>query len=162
MRRQLPAISQRLSATLDKLQQPGEEREERVPLAAWWESLQRQYRGQGIEFSGGVSPAAEEVPRALFDSAIDNLLQNALAKRATQPRLRVRVALAGGALKVCDTGAAVPAEIVQSLLRAPVRSETGLGIGLYQVARQAAAAGYELALDSNRDGEVCFALRRVV
>ena len=46
------------------------------------------------------------------------------------------------------------------LLRAPVRSDTGLGIGLYQAARQADAAGYALRLEANRDGEVCFALRR--
>jgi signal transduction histidine kinase len=162
VRRQLPAITQRLASTLDKLQRPGEEREERMPLAAWWEALQRQYQGQGIEFSGTATPAGAEVPRALFDSAADNLLQNALAKRAAHPGLRVRVALAGGGLRVCDSGAAVPAALAQSLLRAPVHSETGLGIGLYQAARQAEAAGYELRLEANRDGEVCFALRRAV
>jgi len=41
-----------------------------------------------------------------------------------------------------------------------VQSDSGLGIGLYQAARQAQAAGYVLRLESNRDGEVCFALRR--
>jgi hypothetical protein len=55
----------------------------------------------------------------------------------------------------------VPDAIAASLLRAPVQSESGLGIGLYQAARQAAAAGYALRLESNRDGEVCFSLRRV-
>jgi hypothetical protein len=54
----------------------------------------------------------------------------------------------------------VPEAIAASLLRAPVQSENGLGIGLYQAARQAAAVGYALRLESNRDGEVCFALRR--
>jgi signal transduction histidine kinase len=44
------------------------------------------------------------------------------------------------------------------VLRAPVSSRGGLGIGLYQAARQAEAGGYRLALESNRDGEVCFAL----
>jgi hypothetical protein len=44
------------------------------------------------------------------------------------------------------------------VLRAPVSSRGGLGIGLYQAARQAQAGGYRLALESNRDGEVCFAL----
>jgi hypothetical protein len=34
----------------------------------------------------------------------------------------------------------------------------GLGIGLYQAARQADASGYQLALESNVDGDVCFAL----
>jgi len=41
-----------------------------------------------------------------------------------------------------------------------VPSAGGLGIGLYQAARQAEAAGFRLALELNRDGEVCFALRR--
>jgi hypothetical protein len=54
----------------------------------------------------------------------------------------------------------VPAEIAASLLRAPVPSHNGLGIGLYQAARQAQLSGYELRLEANRDGEVCFALRR--
>jgi hypothetical protein len=51
--------------------------------------------------------------------------------------------------------------LAKSLLRAPVPSDSGLGIGLYQAARQAEAAGYALRLASNRDGEVCFALERV-
>jgi signal transduction histidine kinase len=162
LRRQLPAITQRLAATLDKLQRPGEEGEERVPAAAWWEALARQYRGRDLEFAGNPPPGAE-VPRALFDSVADNLLQNALAKRAMQPGLRVRAELLDGdapGLRVCDSGRAVPAEMAKSLFRAPVRSDAGLGIGLYQAARQAEAAGYELRLESNRDGEVCFALRR--
>jgi signal transduction histidine kinase len=162
VRRQLPAITQRLAATLDKLQRPGEEREERVPAAIWWEALARQYQGRELEFAGGPPPGAE-LPRALFDSVADNLLQNALAKRAAQPGLRVRAELLGGdaaVLRVCDNGRAVPGEIAKSLFRAPVRSDAGLGIGLYQAARQAAAAGYELRLEPNRDGEVCFELRR--
>ena len=162
VRRQLPAITQRLAATLEKLQRPGEEREERVPAAAWWEALARQYQGRGLEFAGGLPPGAE-LPRALFDSVADNLLQNALAKRAVQPGLRVRAELLGVdavVLRVCDNGRAVPGEMAKSLLRAPVRSDAGLGIGLYQAARQAEAAGYELRLEPNRDGEVCFELRR--
>jgi sensor histidine kinase regulating citrate/malate metabolism len=116
-----------------------------------------------VEFGVDTAPGLTEIPRALFDSVADNLLQNALAKRAAQPGVRVRVALQGGdepGLLVCDTGRAVPAEIAASMLRAPVRSEGGLGIGLYQAARQAEAAGYVLRLESNREGEVCFGLRR--
>jgi len=62
------------------------------------------------------------------------------------------------ALRVCDSGAPVPAEIAANVLRAPVSSRSGLGIGLYQAARQAEASGYRLTLESNREGEVCFAL----
>jgi hypothetical protein len=48
--------------------------------------------------------------------------------------------------------------IAGALLRAPVASRAGLGIGLYQSARLAEASGYRLELASNRDGEVCFVL----
>ena len=102
-----------------------------------------------------------QVPKALFDSVADNLLQNAIAKRAASLDVRICVSLqcAGGLqLRICDSGAAVPAEIAGSLLRAPVYSSTGLGIGLYQVARLAEKYGYVLALAENRDGSVCFAL----
>jgi sensor histidine kinase regulating citrate/malate metabolism len=75
--------------------------------------------------------------------------------------LRVRVSLACDSLmefKVCDSGRAVPANLAGSLFRAPVRSDSGLGIGLFQAARQAEANGYAMFLATNRDGEVCFAL----
>ena len=102
------------------------------------------------------------MPRTLFGSVADNLLQNALAKRREDSTVRVRVALECGAdrieLRVCDSGHAVPPEVAPKLLQAPVDSRVGLGIGLYQAARQAQAAGFELALRSNRDGDVCFAL----
>jgi signal transduction histidine kinase len=163
LRRQLPAVTQRLATTLEKLQHPLEEGDARVPAAQWWEGLLRQYQERGVAFSAG-SLYGTFVPRALFDSVADNLLQNALAMRAAEPGVRVRAVLAAAGaaapeLRVCDTGRAVPPEIAGSLLRAPVRSDNGLGIGLFQAARQARAMGFELSLVANRDGEVCFALR---
>ena len=110
-----------------------------------------------MEFVAGAS-----VPVTLFDSALDNLLQNALRKRQSDADLRVRVVLAADAarLGVCDTGGAVPAAIVDGLLQAPVPSEDGLGIGLYHAARQAEGYGFSLALASNVQGAVCFELAR--
>ncbi|MGH8687515.1 MAG: sensor histidine kinase [Burkholderiales bacterium] len=162
VRRQLPAITQRLAATLDKLQRPVSEQDRAVPAREWWDGLVRQYQDRGVEFSAGSLDGAE-VPRTLFDNVADNLLQNALAKRAAQPGVRVRAALTAGdgpELRVRDSGPAVPEHVAESLLRAPVQSEGGLGIGLYQSARLAQAAGYVLRLELNRDGEVCFGLRR--
>ena len=75
--------------------------------------------------------------------------------------MRVRVSLDCAeqlALRVCDTGHPVPEEFASSLMRAPVSSRGGLGIGLYQAARQAEASGYRVELESNRDGNVCFVL----
>jgi len=63
-------------------------------------------------------------------------------------------------LRVSDSGRAVPADMAGELLRAPVRSAAGLGIGLYQAARHAEESGYVLKLSENRDGAVCFSLAR--
>jgi signal transduction histidine kinase len=161
LRRQLPLIERRLAETLEKLQRPQEAGEDYVAARHWWESLARQYRGEGVEFESPPPPPEVRVPRSLFDSVADNLIRNALAKRGADEGLRVRVALDCGervALRVRDSGAAVPAEVAGSVLRAPVSSRSGLGIGLYQAARQAQSSGYRLELESNRDGEVCFSL----
>jgi signal transduction histidine kinase len=161
IRRQLPVIARRLGDTLDRLQQPNSQTEPTMPADEWWESLALQYRDKQVEFAAeGLRPGVR-VPRGLFGSVADNLLQNALAKRAADATVGVRVTLDcrdGVQLQVCDTGHAVPPELAASLLRAPVRSASGLGIGLYQAARQAEASGYALELSENRDGQVCFAL----
>ncbi len=163
IRRQLPAIAKRLSATLEKLQRPGGEESQQVPLRDWWDALARQYQGQSVDFSSTGLETAIQVPKALFDGVADNLLQNAIAKRAGGMPMRIQVTIRGGTapeLRVCDSGAAVAPEVEKVLLRAPVRSSTGLGIGLYHAARHAEKSGYALTLAENRDGEVCFLLRR--
>ena len=160
-RRQLPVIAQRLSATLDKLQRPQIEAEQYVLAEAWWAALQESYRGQGVEFAGARIAADALLPRSIADSVADNLLQNALGKRQAGLQVSVRVSIACGStleFRVSDTGDAVPADVERLLLRAPVRSASGLGIGLFQAARYAEAGGYSLALERNRDGEVCFLL----
>src|SRR5207253_601116 len=78
-----------------------------VPAQAWWDALGRQYRGEGVEFEARKLPQDARVPRSLFDSVADNLIRNALAKRAT----RVHVSLdwdSSIALRVRDSGSAVP------------------------------------------------------
>ena len=59
---------------------------------------------------------------------------------------------------MCDAGRAVPVEIARELLRGPVPSNSGLGIGLYQSARHAEVSGFALALETNTDGKVAFVL----
>ncbi|MDQ5850434.1 MAG: sensor histidine kinase [Pseudomonadota bacterium] len=162
VRRQLPLIAQRLSETLDRLQRPQPSGETYVQARSWWDGIARQYGGEDVEFQAGTLPAGgARLPRSLFDSVADNLIRNALGKRASEPGIQVRVTLDCGerlVLRVCDSGAAVTQEIASGLLRAPVNSRSGLGIGLYQAARQADSAGYCLELETNRDGEVCFSL----
>ena len=75
--------------------------------------------------------------RQLFDSVAENLLQNALAKRQRQPGLGIIVTFADLTLTVADDGAPVEPSVVDVLLREPVNSEDGLGIGLYHAAGQA-------------------------
>jgi signal transduction histidine kinase len=161
VRRQLPLIERRLAETLAKFQRPQAAGETYVAARTWWDALARQYRGEGVEFESARASAGVRLPRSLFDGVADNLIRNALAKRIDDESLRVHVALDCGeriALRVCDSGAAVAPEVAAQLLRAPVPSKSGLGIGLYQAARHAEASGYRLELETNRDGEVCFSL----
>src|SRR5207245_2111783 len=150
-------LAQGLSGTLAKLQRANAAAETYVPAQAWWDALGRQYHGEGVEFEAKNLPQDARLPRSLFDSAADNLIRNALAKRAT--RVHVSLDWDGSiALRVRDSGSAVPREIESALMRAPVESASGLGIGLYQAARQAESSGYRLVLETNCDGDVCFAL----
>jgi hypothetical protein len=53
----------------------------------------------------------------------------------------------------------VAKNVQDGLLKGPVPSDTGYGIGLYQVARQADMLGFALRLAVNDPGEVVFELR---
>ena len=161
MRRQLPAITQRLQQTLDKLRVPAEGASELVSARNWWAGLQRSYADQDIHFDEGKISEQDSVPGDLFDSAADNLIQNARAKRRLQGEFAISVNFACDStakLEVCDTGRAISPSVAAGLLRGPVPSESGLGIGLYQVARHAEACGYALTLAHNADGKVSFVL----
>ena len=117
---------------------------------------------RGIAHAPTAPKAGLRIPLALYDSVAENLLQNALAKRQQEDAVSIRVFLSDDAsvLQVCDDGSPVPSEQLKDLLSAPVTSENGLGIGLYQAARQAERYGYTLRLASNVPGAVCFELRR--
>jgi signal transduction histidine kinase len=161
MRRQLPVITQRLQQTLDKLRRPENDSGNAVPARSWWSGLQRSYAGQQIEFGEGAIGEQALLPQELFDGAADNLIQNALAKRRLQGDFAISVRFDCGEaarLEVCDAGRAMAAETAGELLRGPVPSDSGFGIGLYQAARQAQACGYDLVLAHNVDGKVSFVL----
>ena len=163
MRRQLPVITSRLQQTLDKLRAPTTDASSVVRAHSWWQALQRSpYAEQNIEFRAGEIDEQTLLPRELFDSAADNLIQNALNKRKLQGSFAISVSFGCSGdsvlLEVCDAGRAVATETAQELLRGPVSSDSGFCIGLYQVARQAEACGYTLALAHNADGRVSFAL----
>src|SRR5436190_20090502 len=159
VRRQLPLVAERLTQTLERLQRPQPQPDTWVAAAEWWQALIRQYQGEAVEFEAPELAPGARVPRELYDSVAYYLIRNALAKRSAEPGVRVRVALWADGLSVCDTGRSIPENVARTLMRAPIASAAGLGIGLYQAARQAEAIGYRLVLEKNSDGEVCLALR---
>lgn len=163
LRRQLPAITDRLAETLAKLNAPqGMASARRVAAADWWRDLgQRMAALEWIGF-GSETPLAGDLPGDVFSGVADNLIRNAAEKHLGEPSLRVEMRLAqtadGFELMVCDNGSAISDAIASSLFLGPVSSESGYGIGLYQAARYAKAAGYRLELAENRPGRVCFRL----
>ena len=164
MHRQLPQITQRLNATLEKLRSPERVDVTQVDAAVWWEGLIQRYAGRNIHFQVDGGAARDlKLPSELFDGVADNLIENALNKSSGGNRLQVRVtfsAARGGTLTVCDNGSAVAKSTAEQLFEAPVQSQTGLGVALYQSAKQASPLGYRLALAANEPGMVCFVLTR--
>ncbi len=163
MKRQLPQLAARLSQTVDKLKQPTEMDVAQVAAHAWWTALQTRYEHDDVQF---FAEAVDDtpLPQDLFDSVIDNLLTNALRKRQGQPDVAVEVRLALHplvSLMVTDSGAAAPEHVARNLFLSPVASDSGLGVGLYQAARQAARSGYRLELPDNQPGRVRFRLEAI-
>ena len=162
LERQLPLITQRLQLALDKLQSPEKTEAIQRPLAEWWDSLKARNQASYLRFESNVriNPA---VPTDLFDSIAENLLENVRNKRQIEPGVNATVELhadsAAIVLKVTDSGSPVPQAKVNALFHQPVASNFGLGIGLYQGARQAILVGYQLALTENKPGRVSFELR---
>lgn len=171
---QLPQLTQRLQRALEKLQVPQPSAgigaggvglggaSGLVFADVWWNSLCQRYAHDHVGFAPVVFDSAACLPSVLYDSVIDNLLQNALQKQQREAGIEVHVSIAADAasVSVCDSGSAVREDVAGDLLRAPVPSEGGLGIGLFHAARQAEGCGYDLRLSSNVAGQVCFELRR--
>jgi signal transduction histidine kinase len=163
MQRQLPLITQRLNTTLDKLRSPQQADVTQVEAAVWWDGLVQRYTGRNIQFQVDGPAKDVKLPSELFDSVADNLIENAFNKAAGGAGVQVRVtfsAARGGTLTVCDNGAALAKGMADQLFEAPVASQTGLGVGLYQSSKQANQLGYRLALAANGPGMVCFVLTR--
>lgn len=163
LRRQLPAISDRLAETLAKLNAPQSLSAARwVSATEWWQDLrQRMAALDWINFRAEPMVAGE-LPAEVFSGVADNLIRNAAEKHLREPAIHVQVELgrndAGFELLFCDDGSAVVDSVASSLFLGPVSSESGYGIGLYHAARYAQAAGYRLELAENRAGRVCFRL----
>ncbi|MEO8100947.1 MAG: ATP-binding protein [Betaproteobacteria bacterium] len=166
LERQLPQLAKRLQSTLDKLQNPALGAVN-VILSAddWWQDVLARHAGDDIAFD--ARPTLDAViPANLFDTVLENCLENARKKRVSEPSIKITVDFSTEAgkptLSITDTGSAIPSGAVDGLFRAPVANSRrgGYGIGLYQAFQQADQAGYGLSLACNQAGEVRFALRK--
>ena len=161
--RQLPHITQRLQMALDKLQAPTKAQATDGDAERWWDVLRMRNRGQNFQFDSELANAAR-IPVDLFDSVTENLLENARIKRQLDAGVTIGVTLKVSgdevSLSVHDSGPPIRPAVAQRLFRAPVKSRNGLGIGLYQAARQAQQVGFELRLAENDEEGVRFELRR--
>ena len=165
LRRQLPAISDRLAETLAKLNAPRSPSIARwVPAAQWWRDLcQRMAALDWISFKAAPEISGD-LPAEVFAGVADNLIHNAADKHLLEPDIQAHAELrrngAGFELVFWDDGSAMADSVASSLFLGPVPSESGYGIGLYHAARHAKAAAYRLELTENRPGRVCFRLAR--
>jgi signal transduction histidine kinase len=164
LRRQLPQISKRLRGTLEKLRTPEVAMQELpVPAGQWWRDLRTSLEASGIALDERVE-CDSDIPAALFDSFVENALDNARAKASQEPGIALSVRFVCTPqvtrVEVRDTGSAIAPEVASRLLKEPIEREGGLGIGLYHAARQAQQAGYRVELESNVPGDVCVTLTR--
>ena len=162
--RQLPQLTKRLQTTLDKLQNPALGGSSMMRSAEdWWKDVLARHAESGATFIARGNMAAQ-VPVNLFDTVLENCLENIRKKQRREPDIGVSIELsinATATLTITDTGSAIPIAAMDNLFRAPVTNSRGggLGIGLYQAFKQAEQAGYVLALVTNVAGEVRFELR---
>ena len=156
----LRQISSRLENTLDKLKLPKLQTQLRlVSCNKWVYQISQTYQTESRVKIHSEIDNNLALPADLFDSVIENLIGNALRK-ASAKRIDVRLLVNSSLiiLSVCDDGEAMDNDIENSLFEQPVSSGSGMGIGLYQAAIMARASNYELALNQNESGRVCFGL----
>ncbi len=166
LKKQMPILNQRLNTTLEKLRTPtsddGNKATSSGSLLHWWNQLQMRYTGRHIKFISDISNDSE-IPLDIFTTVIENLLDNARNKRIREADLNIEVSVSNAderlQLTVTDSGSAIDSQIHQQLFKEVVSSNDGFGIGLYQSHELAKNHGYELSVERNTEGDVCFALR---
>ena len=165
LKKQLPHISQRLQLALNKLQAPEQKSTTNILATIWWKEISTRREDSEINFQSVIDKDTL-IPEELFNSVIENLLENAIQKRQVDPDIEISVTLkiesSSIILTVTDTGHAVNEKITNSILKEHVASDNGLGIGLYQAAKQAESLSYILRLSENRDGNVSFELSKQI
>ncbi|MEX2354211.1 MAG: ATP-binding protein [Gammaproteobacteria bacterium] len=163
LKKQLPTLTHRLKLALEKLQAPEDSSQETVYLKDWWQDLKSRISLQNLTFHSDLS-GDPVIPADLFDSIIDNLLENIRNKVQVEPDISVIISLfcdtGNIVLTISDNGSRIPEDKARYLLKEPLQSDNGLGIGLYQATKLAESLGYKLVLKHNLDGNVCFELSK--
>ena len=156
----LTQISLRLENTLGKLKAPALDTHIKLVGAnEWMERLEQRYSSNPlIHFYRDIKNSSP-LPVDLFDSVVDNLINNATRKPSTK-KIEVRLHLDTDItiLSVCDDGSPVEPDIEANLFNQPATSGSGMGVGLYQSAIMARAFNFEIELSQNDAGKVCFNL----
>jgi len=159
--KQLPVLTQRLQNTLDKLQTKTDTGKSFTQMDIWWTELQSRYHGREIKFIGKTSPNIS-IDTDVFNTVLENLLENARSKRRTRPKTEIitsiRLKNNKVIITVCDDGDPIPASRSSKLFKQILPSKDGYGIGLYQSAQLAEKNGYQLELINNEPSRVCFQL----
>lgn len=159
--RQLPQLSKRLQTTLDKLQNPDIGRAGVAMTAKeWWADISARHASSGAALiaQGDMNIS---IPTALFDTVLENCLENARKKKEREPNIVIKIELntePTPSLAIVDTGSPIPTGALENLFIAPIANsrQGGLGIGLYQARRLAEQQGYLLTLAANEVGQVRF------
>jgi Histidine kinase-, DNA gyrase B-, and HSP90-like ATPase len=161
LKRQMPHLTQRLQLALNKLQTPQAQDNKEVYLKDWWYDLQKRNSHIKINFQTDVH-GDPTIPVDLFDSVVDNLLENIQSKQTGGQDITITITLVCNhglvSVTVCDSGSMIPDHITKYLLSNAITSDNGLGIGLYQANKHAEIFGYALRLTTNQPGRVCFEL----
>jgi len=161
--KQLPLLTQRLQNTLDKLQTKTDTGRSFKTLSTWWTELQSRYHGRDIQFEGNVNDDIS-IDSDVFDTVLENLLENARSKRRINPTTEIITTLEiknkSPSIKVCDDGEKLPGALSKHLFKQILPSKDGYGIGLYQSAQLAERNGYILKLLHNKTGNVCFQISK--
>ena len=165
LNKQLPNLTHRLQLALDKLQSPEEIEHEYEPISSWCNSLDYRINHDKVRLIVNIEHDAS-IPSDLFDSIIDNLLENAYIKQQQDSRVEIAVQVQVNVdkveLSIQDTGQKIPEQIASRMFREILPSRNGLGIGLFQAAKQARLNGYELELMHNENGKVEFTLSKLL
>ncbi len=155
--RQLPQLTKRLQTTLDKLQNPAVNTQGVTMRASdWWAEAVARHLDTDVKFSA-TGMLDEHIPAALFDTVLENCLENARQKKQREPEIQISVEYTGEpnpALSIADTGSTISATAMENLFRAPIVDSPsgGLGIGLFQAAKQAEQEGYVLGVSGGGSG----------